>query len=252
MTNRKKNRNILLYIGAAIIIISLTIPTLIWIRDFYIGFGNKIDSNKLSDYATFQTFIISFWGLLFNLILVVIAYKAFRNFGVKEQFHNKQLTLVTELATEISSTILSIMMYHTSTDPHGKDRLIVTGFTFSFFEISLGFDYKKFNLMCVRSNNIENTFPFLKYRNNPILPPSIAKQLNKLYRPLQYSLATNEDNLPKNYVFLAPQNIAEDDYTKDWIYKFYDNPTDFTTDSRALRASIIDWLKEYGAGEINI
>jgi hypothetical protein len=182
----------------------------------------------------------------------VIAYKAFKNFGVKEQFHNKQLTLVTKLATEISSTILSNMMYNTSTDPNGKDHLIATGFTLSFFEISLGFDYKKFNLMCVKSNNIENIFPFLKYRNNPILPPSIAKQLSKLYRPLQYSLTIQEDDLPKNYIILYSKNVVEEDYSKDWIYEFYNNPTDFTTDCKALRISIIDWFKEYGAEDINI
>ena len=247
----KKKTN-LFYIAGAIIFITLTVPTAIWLRDFYTGFDNKIDSDKLSDYATFQTFIISFWGLISNLILVWIAYKAFKNFGVKEQFHNKQLTLVTELATEISSTVLSNMMYYTSTDPNGKDHLIATGYTLSFFEISLGFDYKKANLMCVRSNNIENTFPFLKHRNNPVSPPSIAKQLNKLYRPLQYSFAIPKDDLPKNYVFLYSKDVAEDDYSKDWIYKFYDNPTDFTNDSKALRTSIIDWFKEYGADDINI
>ena len=248
----KKKTNLFYIAGAIIFIITLTVPTAIWFRDFYTSFDNKIDSDKLSNYATFQTFIISFWGLISNLILVWIAYKAFKNFGVKEQFHNKQLTLVTDLATEISSTVLSNMMYYTSTDRNGKDHLTATGYTLSFFEISLGFDYKKANLLCVRSNNIENTFPFLKHRNNPVLPPSIAKQLNKLYRPLQYSFAIQKDDLPKNYVFLNSKDVAENDYSKDWIYKFYDNPSDFTTDSKALRTSIIDWFKEYGADDINI
>ena len=242
----------LLYIAGTVIFISLTIPTGIWLRNFYTGFGNKIDSDILSDYATFQTFIISIWGLISNLILVWIAYKVFKNFGVKEQFHNKQLTLVTELATEISSTVLSNMVYHTLTDPSGRDQQIATGFTLSFFELSLGFDYEKANLMCVRTNNIENTFPFLKYRNNPVLPPSIAKQLNKLYRPLQYSLTIKKDDLPENYVLLYSKDDVEDDYSKDWIYKYYDNPTELTTDSKALRTSIIDWLKEFGADDINI
>jgi hypothetical protein len=233
MTTNKQNRNTLLYLAVAVIFISLAIPTLIWIRDFYTGFNNKIDSSKLSDFATFQTFILSFWGLLFNIVLVVIAYKAFKNFGVKEQFHNKQLTLVTELATEISSTVLSNMMYETKTAPNGKDHLIATGFTLSFFEISLGFDYKKFELMCVTTNNIENTFPFLKYRKNPVLPPNIARQLDKLYRPLQYSLTIQKDDLPKNYIMLYAKNVAEDDYSKDWIYSFYDTPSDFSSDSKA-------------------
>lgn len=240
------------YIAGAIIFITLTVPTAIWLRDFYTGFDNKIDSERLSEYATFQTFIISFWGLISNLILVWIAYKAFKNFGVKEQFHNKQLTLVTELATDISSTVLSNMMHYTSTAHNGKGHLYKTGYTLSFFEISLRFDYEEANLMCVQSNNIENIFPFLKHRNNPVLPPSIAKQLNKFYRPLQYSLAVKKEDLPMNYVLLYSKDVAEDDYSKDWIYKFYDKPTEFTEDCKALRTSIIDWFKEYGADDINI
>jgi hypothetical protein len=253
IASKKINRENLLYIVVVLIIlISIFVPTIIWFRDFFSGFDNKIDSEKLSDYATFQTFIISFWGLLLNSILVLIAYMAFKNFGVKEQFHNKQLTLVAELATEISSTVLSNMMYHTFTAPNGEDHQIVTGFTLSFFEISLMFDYNKFSLMCVRSNNIENTFPFLKYRNNPVLPTSIAKQLNKLYRPLQYSLSIQKDELPKNYVFLFSKHVDKDDYSKDWIYKYYDNPADFKADCLSLRTAIIEWLKEYGAKDINI
>jgi hypothetical protein len=247
-----KRNNLLLLVLAVIFVASLAIPTVVWLRDFFTGFENKIDSNKLSDYATFQTFIISVWGLVINSILVVLAYRAFKNFGVKEQFHNRQLALVTELTTEMSSLILSNMMYNTSTDPQGKEHIISTGYTLSFFEISLWFDYQKFNLMCVRSNNIENTFPFLKHRNNPILPSSIAKQLEKLYRPLQYSMTVQKDELPKNYVLLYYKNIDRDDFSKDWLYKYYDNPDDFSKDCKALRTSIIEWFKDYGADDINI
>jgi hypothetical protein len=159
---------------------------------------------------------------------------------------------VTGLVTEISSTILSNMMYETKTDPTGKDHLVATGFTLSFFEISLGFNYKKFNLMCVTSNNIENTFPFLKYRKNPILPKKIAKQLDKLYRPLQYHFTIQKDDLPKNYVMLYSKNIDNDDFSKGWLYKFYENPSDFSSDCKELRTSIIEWFKEYGADDLNI
>lgn len=245
-------KNILFYIIGTIFLISLAIPTAIWLNEFYTNITDEIDSQKLSDYATFQTFIISFWGFTLNLILVWIAYKAFRNFGVKEQFHNKQLTLVTELATEISSTVLSNMIYRTTTDPNGKEHLIAIGYTLSFFELSLGFNYKDSNLICVRSNNIENTFPFLKYRNNPVLPSSIAKKLNKLYRPLQYSIAIPKDELPKDYVLLYSNNIVKEDPSKDWVYTYYENPTDFSADSIALRTSIVEWFKEYGAEDINI
>ena len=186
----KKIRYIFIFFG--LIILSFAIPTILWIRDYFTNFKDSIDSSILTEFSTFQSFIISFWSLIFNIILVIIAYKAFKNFDVKKQFHNKQLDIVSELATSISSTVLSNMMYHMSTDPNGKKHQIATGFTFSFFEIGLGFDYSKFNLMCVKSNNIENTFPFLKYKNHPLLPKSISEELNKIYRPLQYQLTVNK------------------------------------------------------------
>ena len=235
---------------ATIAIASLIIPTVIWYRDFYTSFHDTVDSEKLSDYATFQVFIISFWGLLLNVILVYIAYKAFENFGVKEQFHIQQLKLVTALATEISSTSLSAMWYVSSQKSNGEAGLSATGLTLSFFEMSQGVDYGKCELLCIKCSSIENIFPFLKYRRNPILPPSIAEQLNRLYRPLKYSSPIQ--TYPNNYVWFYSKDIEEEDYRKDWVFKFYDQPTDFTEDSKALRTSIIDWLKEYGADNINI
>ena len=146
--------------------------------------------NTLADYATFHTYILSIWGLLLNIYLVYIAFKAYQNFDVKKQYHNKQLDVVTNLSNEISSTILSNMMHLTIEKETGEESTALTGLTYSVFEMAL-LNYSKYDLMCVRGNNIENTFPFLKYRKNPILPKSIARQLNKLYRPFQYSFSIN-------------------------------------------------------------
>ena len=233
-------------------LISISIPGWLWIRDYVINHGRNIDSSTLSDFATFQSFVIAFWGLILNLVLVIIAYKIFQNFDVKKQFHNKQLEVVSELATAISSTELSNMLYETKTDPKGKDHLIATGFTLSFFEISLGFNYEKFDLMCIKSNNIENTFPFLRWRNHPLLPKKISSELNKLYRPLQYSFSLQDKDLPKNYIMLYSKTIDKDDYSKDWIYEYYKTPSVFTKDCKKLRQEIIDWYKNYGADDLNI
>ena len=177
---------------------SISIPIWLWLRDYGFNRWTDIDSTILSEFATFQSLVIAFWGLILNVILVIIAYRAFQNFDVKKQFHNKQLDVVSELSSEISSTKLSNMFYETKTDPKGKDQLIATGYTLSFFEIALAFNYDKMNLMCVKTNNIENTFPFLSFRNHPLLPKTISKKLNKLYRPLQYSIAIHEKDMPKN------------------------------------------------------
>lgn len=238
--------------GTILIISGITIPAYIYLNSFYTKIEDQIDSQKLSEFATFQSFIISLWSLIVNIILVVLAYKAFKNFDVKKQYHNKQLELISNLAIDISSTVLSNMLYETKTDPTGEDHLIATGFTLSFFEISIGFDYSKFDSIYVLSNNIENTFPFLRYRKNPILPKSIAIELNKLYRPLQYNRAVKKEFLPKNYIKLYSNNIDDSDISKTWLYEFYKSPNDFQKDSLALRKSIVDWFKEYGAEDLNI
>ena len=184
----KKQYSVILLLGLAVIV-SLLIPTLFWIKHYYSNSCDLIDFTVLSELSTFLSFVLVFWGLVLNGILVFIAYKAFKNFDVKKQFHNKQLEVVSELATNISDSKLSNICYKVSIGPDGKEHQIATGFTFSFLEIALGFDYSKFDMIIVRSNNIENTFPFLKLKNHPMLPKSIAIELGKLYRPLQYSFA---------------------------------------------------------------
>lgn len=250
-TNTMKDRRLHIVL-AILFIISISIPIWLWIRDYGLNRGKNIDSSILSEFATFQSFIIGFWALILNLILVIIAYRAFQNFDVKKQFHNKQLDIVSNLASEISSLELSNMFYETKTDPKGNDHLIATGYTFSFFEIALGFKYDKCDLMCVKTNNIENTFPFLRFRNHPLLPKKISKKLDKLYRPLQYSFTIQEKDMPKNYVVIYSKAIDKDDYSKDWTYEFYKQPKDFSKDCMELRGEIIDWYKKFGADDLNI
>lgn len=242
----------LIYVAVGIILVSLIIPTIIWLRDFYIDFDSKIDTAILSDYAAFQMFVISFWGLILNLILVWIGYKAFKNFDVKKQFLNKQLTLVTELAAEITSTTLSISIYKTVKNEYEEEAVrVVTSFTLSFFEMSLGLNLQNIDLICIRGNNIENLLPFLRHRNNPVLPSLIAEKLKKLHKYFFLGINVLEEELPKTYAILYSKNSVEDNYSK-ILYKYYDNPSGFRADSEDLRLSIINWLKEFGADDINI
>jgi hypothetical protein len=250
----KKHKNLIILIICSAIFLSLIIPTIFWIKDYFISYESPINSSVLADYSSFQGFIIAFWSLVLNIILVILAYKAFKNFDVKKQFHNKQLEIVSELATSISSHSLSNMMYKMIPDTSGKKHQIITGFTFSFFEIALGFDYSEFELICVQSNNIENTFPFLKYKNHPLLPKTISDELKKLYRPLEYFLSTKQQDLEtKNYVLLYIDKKSEtNDVTSHWTYEFYKTPSDFNKDVASLRMSIIKWYEEYGADNLNI
>ncbi|WP_024771756.1 hypothetical protein [Aquimarina macrocephali] len=248
-----KKLNLIIILSCCFISFSLIIPVFLWIKGYYSNFSDSINSTVLSEFASFQGLIIAFWSLILNIILVVLAYKAFKNFDVKKQFHNKQLEIVSELATSISSMEISNMMFKMIGT--NKKHQIAEGYTFSFFEIALGFDYSKFDLMCVKSNNIENTFPFLKYRNHPLLPQSISTELNKIYRPLQYFYSAKKLDLKNmDYVLLYhdKEKYLEGDITASWNYQFYENPSDFNKDVTSLRKSIILWYQEYGADELNI
>jgi hypothetical protein len=249
-----KKIKLILIISCSLIGLSLIVPLLFWIKDFFISIESPINSTVLSEFASFQGLIIAFWSLIINVILVLLAYKAFKNFDVKKQFHNKQLEIVSELATSISSMEISNMIYKMTPSPSGKEHQIIAGFTFSFFEIALGFDYSKFDIICVRGNNIENTFPFLKFKNHPLLPKTISDELKKLYRPLQYFLSVNKEDLKtKNYVLLYhDKKVDSDDITSGWTYEFYKTPSDFNKDVNSLRKSIIEWYVEYGAENLNI
>lgn len=242
----------LMAIALLVFVFSFLLPTLFWIRDYAVGNTLQIDSSVLSEYATFLSFVIGFWGLFFNIVLVVIAYRAFINFDVKKEFHNKQLEIVSLLATSMNQTVIGIMICRTSTDPKGEEHLIKDGWEFSLNEIALSLNYQELETLYIRTNNIENTFPFIKYRSHPLLPKTITSELNKLYRALQYLIIVDKSKYPKKYAILSPVQFSENEYSKDWIYTYYKTATDFPRDYSSLRQSILEWYKIYGADNLNI
>lgn len=245
-----KLRNYFLLAGA--FLFTLLIPSFFWIRDYAGKLNGRIDSSVLSDFATFQGFILGFWGLVVNFALLLLAYQAFKNFDVKKQFHNKQLDLVAELATAISTTMLSVKLCKRIPTEKGEVIEVPAEYKLSFFDSSPEGGYSEYERMYVLSNNIENIFPFLSYRKHPMLPKSIATSLDKFYRPLQVSISVQKDQLPGKYVILSSPSIPIDDYSRTWIYEFNEDPTQFSKDAKALRQAIQQWFKEYGADELNI
>ncbi len=93
--------------------------------------------------------------------------------------------------------------------------------------------------------------PFLRFRNNPLIPNTIAKALHKLYVPLQAQVIANKV-YPQEYLIIRPLKVDQDDFSKSWIYDYYPIANKFKEDSANLRLSIIDWFKEYGAEDLNI
>ena len=257
MLNSLKTAPLWWYGLLLLFLLTISIPIILWIQDYFTSFQDVISSSVLSEFASFQGLIISFWGLVVNVILLILAYKAFKNFDVKKQFLNKQLDVVSELASEISTMELSNMMYRMVEDPDGESHRIVTGYTMGFYSIVLSINPSDYDLICVQGSNIEHVLPFLKFRTHPLLPKPIAKQLNKMAKPVQ-GLSIRKDKLPPSYVLLYNEKKKDQELTSSekisqtFIYPYYKNPAEFTKDSLELRREIIKWFEEYGAKDINI
>ena len=161
---------------------SFLLPGYLWVRDFVIGHGNKLDSEVASQFAAVIGALIAFWSLGLNAVLVYIAYKAFKNFDVKKQYHNSQLEIMSQLAREIAEFEFGVMFYRPSVDPYGRKHSIAEGWHHNFFDM-LVFNYRSDQVLYGRSRNMENFMPFLKYRNHPLIPRHIAAQMFKLYKP---------------------------------------------------------------------
>jgi hypothetical protein len=229
----------------------MVLPTFFWIRDYAIGKGELINSTVLSQYSSFMEMVIAFWGLLLNLILVAIAYKAFKNYDVKKEFHSGQLNVMSELANSLGRSEIANMLYETKISPQNTKHKISTGFTFPFLQIMLGYDYEKFEKFYIKGNNIEIAMPFLKFRSHPLLPKKIAELLWGLYAPLQYQLAVQNSELPENYVVFYGKT-PEDDVSKEWLFLYSENPKEHIKNITELRDSIRSWFKDYGAEESNL
>lgn len=239
-------------IGIFLLLLSLIIPAYLWSE--YISRNNS-DINYsefISQYTPFAIFIISFWGVVLNFILVFIAYKAFKNFEIKKKFHSDQLDVMSALVTSLGNSELSNMIYRTTEAPNGERVKVSAGFTFSLIDIVSGFDYRSLDMVCMRSNNMENIFPFLRYRSHPILPVEIARHLKKIYQPISYKLTLSEDQLPENYVVFYSNNLDEDDFSKAWVFDLYDSPNKFHDDFEGLIKEISVWFKKYGVDDINL
>ena len=234
-----------------LLVSSVALPTFYWIRDYVIGKGELINSAVLSQYSSFMGMVIAFWGLVLNLILVTIAYKAFKNYDVKKGFHSSQLNVVSDLANSLGKSEIANMCCETMISPKKTKHRVKTGFQFPFLQIMLDFNYDKFEKFYIKGNNIEIVMPFLKFRSHPLLPKQIAQCLWELYAPLEYQIAAQEKELPENYVVFYGK-APEDDFSKEWLFLYSEDPKQYVKNITELRESIRSWFKDYGADEINL
>ncbi|EOW6613634.1 TPA: hypothetical protein NJ057_004705 [Vibrio parahaemolyticus] len=235
-----------------IVMMSFGIPTFLWVRDFVIGGSPKVDSNIASQYATVINTVIAFWSMMLNVVLVVIAFRAFKNFDVKKQYHNGQLEVMTKLVNEMVDFNYGAMFCRPSISPSGDKHIIKEGYIYNFFQHVLGFNYDSVESLYGRSRNIENIFPFLRYRNHPMIPVHIAKKLHTLYRPFHYQRAVLEKDMSDNRVMLSSETVSKDELLHDAYYEITDDAKTYIKECIELRLAIKSWFEKYGADDINI
>lgn len=198
-------------------------------------------------------------GFLVSILTLVLAWKIYKNFDVKKQYLNKQLNVVTELSSELSKAKVCVSFYLKIPDSvQTPQKQVLTQFDdLDFFSLTNEFNpgYKR---VLIKARSIHQIFPFIDYSLNPILPSSIAIKLKSLNKYLEYSSAVNADAISDSYVVLsqATKYIISTAYKNsevvlpEFTYE-YKNIQELKEEIIALRREIVEWLKKYGAEDIN-
>jgi len=199
--------------------------------------------------------LLKLLGPALSIVTLFLAWKIYKNFDVKKQYLNQQLLIVNKLASDIASNEVYFTFYLRAQPPpnySGNQDLprSITGYRLDFFSSTMATDVEKFPKVFVQGRYITEVFPFLDYRNNPLLPSKIAKCLRELYYPLEYTLSISDDDLPDNYITLSPIERKNNDPLSSFLYPYQDSK-DLKQKSENLRKEIIEWLKTYGAEDIN-
>jgi len=199
--------------------------------------------------------VIGLLALFVQLFTLVLAWRIYKNFGVKKQYLNLQLNIVNELATSITKTKIYTTFYLKGKPPKKSPLLdlprSITSFTFNVFSIVYRFDSEKYEKIYIRGIEIEQTLPFLVYRNNPMLPAKIAERLSELFLDLGCQLVPQEHEYPPDYVELSATGISKEEYSMPELVYEYKESKEFVKQVKELRTEIINWLKDYGAEDIN-
>jgi len=192
-------------------------------------------------------------ALLVSIATLVLAWKIYQNFDVKKQYVNKQLDTVTNLSTEITNTKVYVSFYRGIPEEfqnHGHTH-VLEAYKLDFFSLkSINKNVDKFEKVYVRASRMNQIFSFLDYMSNPVLPSTIAKKLNDLHKYIEYSICTPKEELPNNYILLSPVSRSENE--KLFFTYEYKSREELRECVTAVHTAIIEWLKKYGAEDINL
>jgi len=201
-------------------------------------------------------------GVIISAITLFIAYKIFRNFDAKKTHINKQLETVLNLIEEINKKSISVEFKHKIPQhilekmKNMPEHLERGKSTFISYEMTL-FSISRLknpkveygNVLLNTNTEVLDLLTFIKYIYNPLLPTSISDRLKAFYSPVRNF--KQFDNLSENFVVLSPNNHKDESYSyPDYAVAFKDWDS-FINCSIELKTEIHNWLKRYGADDIN-
>jgi len=212
-------------------------------------------NNKFGEYSITDLLnaIFSGIGLIISAVTLFIAYQIFKNFDAKKTHINKQLETVLNLVEDINKTIISVS-FESKIPQHILEQMgtpgksLVEKWPYSLFIISTIDNSKEKYESVFLNKEVLKALPFLNYMNNPLLPNPIAKRLHAFYSPrISYCpffkapdtfvvICSND----KDDIFEYPNNVP--------AFKNWDG---FIQCSKDLKNEIQQWLKRYGAEDIN-
>lgn len=235
-----------------IFLISIAVATYIWIKYLKLSLDPKSDLQVLSTYSSFLSLIVSFAGLLISFVLLNVAIKAFKNLDVKKQFISKQLDAVSDLAKESSNTTYSVRYVQFINNEKASDLLFVS----TLYElIDFPSLYPDVNHILLSSNMFELTMPFIRFKDNPLLPKDIADKLREINTRLQFTKGKSLDSFSNSFAILklrreVSYNVVGPVNT--FFFEYLGPPQLLSNQLANLKQSIIDWLKKYGAEDLNV
>jgi hypothetical protein len=207
----------------------------------------------------FETTFTEVLGLFFSFLTLIFAFFIYRNFDLKKTHKNKQLDTLLELIQEINNTLVSVHFcskipeYVLSKHPDlaKKSKVTFDTWYFSLFRIGIVVNEKPKYERVFLTENIMETFPFLSYINNPLIPKSIANRLNNFYSPFVNFCSI--ENAPEKHVIIELRN----ELNKKAMYQYPDyidafkSWDSFIKCASELKVEIEKWLKKYGSKDIN-
>ena len=176
---------------------------------------------------------------LISGLILLLAYKIYKNFDIKKSFLKEQLKTVCELSNQLYD--------------FGLPTRLISGGTasnyprfFKFFD-QQGVD--TYQNIYFTTHRVDDILPLINYQHNILTPKSIAEIIKEFDVNIYQSMADNK--MPDKYILIFPINENQDKTEKSSFY-FYMEYEKFYTLSVKLVKAITNWLTEYGAKEINL